>query len=196
MLRPWAEAGYRCIAVDLQHPPGSRREGGIEYVHGDVCTYLPPNAEYAACFAFPPCTHLASSGARWFAGKGLRALIEALEVVEACRRICEWTCAPWCLENPVGTLSTYWRKPDYRFDPCDYGGYLIPPGDHYTKRTCLWVGNGFRMPAQRPVQPYLGSLMHMLPESKQRADLRSVTPMGFAQAVFNANSFKGLTLVA
>lgn len=188
MLKPWAVSGYRCIAVDIQHERGGTFRDGIEYVHGDVRTYLPPNGEYAACFAFPPCTDLAASGARWFAEKGLRGLIAALEVVEACRRLCEWTGAPYCLENPVGTLSTYWRKPDYLFDPCDYGGYLIPAGDHYTKRTCLWVGNGFRIPEKRPVQPHLGSMMHLMSESKDRADRRSVTPMGFAQAVFEANS--------
>lgn len=185
MLRPWAEAGYDCTAVDVQHE-GERVEDGIRYVEGDVRFYVPPAGEYAAVFAFPPCTDLAVSGARWFKDKGLRGLIGALELVERCRVICEAIGAPWMLENPVSTLSTYWRKPDHMWDPCEYGGYLSPPGDMYTKRTCLWTGGGFRLPPKRPVQPELGSKMHLLPPSPDRADLRSETPMGFARAVFES----------
>lgn len=160
MLRPWADAGYDCLAVDIQHTGDEVREG-IRYVGADVRYWIPPRGEYVAVFAFPPCTNLAVSGARWFKDKGLRGLIDGLELVERCRAICEWSGAPWMLENPVSTLSTYWRKPDHLFDPCEYGGYLIPPGDAYTKRTCLWVGGGFTMPPKRPVQPTLGSMMHL-----------------------------------
>ena len=94
----------------------------------------------------------------------------------------------YLIENPVSTVSSYWRKPDYTFAPCDYGGYLNPSGDAYTKRTCLWTGNGFVMPEPRRVFPIEGSRMNRLPPSKDRAALRSVTPKGFAQAVFEANS--------
>lgn len=186
MLKDWAQAGYRCIAVDIQHS-GSHTENGIEYVGADVLRYLPPRTKYKMAFAFPPCTHVAVSGARWFGDKGLGALAEAIVLVEACRRILEWTDAPYCIENPVSTLSTYWRKPNFMFDPCDYGGYLFPEGDNYTKKTCLWTGNGFIMPEKKPVAPTLGSKMHLLPPSEDRADLRSVTPEGFARAVYEAN---------
>ena len=95
------------------------------------------------------------------------------------------------IENPVGTLSTYWRDPDYLFDPCDYG-------DPYTKKTLLWTGGGFVMPAVvRPgdmfavptwVEPVEGSRMHFVPPSNDHTNLRSATPPGFARAVFEANS--------
>lgn len=183
ILKPWARAGFRCIAVDIQHS-GTTVMDGIEYVRADVRTYMPPRVDYVACFAFPPCTHLAVSGARWFKSKGLGKLREAIEVVEACERICEWTGAPYFIENPVSVLSSHWRQPDFKFDPCEYGGYLDPSGDKYTKKTCLWVGGGFTLPEKRPVQPELGSKMHLLPPSEDRADLRSETPMGFAEAVF------------
>ena len=94
------------------------------------------------------------------------------------------------LENPVGVLSSipHIGKPDHLFDPCDYAGYsLTLERDAYTKRTCLWVGNGFRMPEPRRVEPVLGSKMHLLPPSEDRADIRSATPEGFARAVFLAN---------
>lgn len=186
MLRPWADSGYRCIAVDIQHN-GSSTVDGIEFVGANVLDYMPPMSNYAACFAFPPRTHLAVSGARWFREKGMGKLIEALQIVERCRLICEWTGARYCLENPVSTLSTYWRKPDEMFDPYEYAGYIADGGEDYTKKTCLWTGGGFIMPEKRPVQPTLGSKMHLLPPSPDRADLRSETPRGFARAVFLAN---------
>jgi hypothetical protein len=138
-------------------------------------------------FAFPPCTHVAVSGARWFRDKGLGALVQALRLFDAALRLAEWTKAPYMIENPVSTVSTYWRKPDYLFDPCDYGGYGAESTDAYTKKTCLWTGNGFIMPRPKRVEPVDGSRMHRLGYSKERATVRSVTPKGFAQAVFEAN---------
>ena len=92
------------------------------------------------------------------------------------------------IENPSSTFSSYWRRPNHTFDPCDFGGYLSPPGDAYTKKTCLWTGNGFVMPERRRVAPVEGSRMHKLPPSEDRANLRSETPKGFALATFEANA--------
>lgn len=185
MVEPWLAAGYECWLVDMQHPAGVHRDGRLVRVGGDVTKWLPPRADYRIVFGFPPCTNLAVSGSRWFVDKGLAGLADAIAVVEAVRDRCEWSGAPWMIENPVGTLSTYWRKPDHAFDPCDFGGWV--DGDAYTKRTHLWTGGGFVFPPVRPVEPVQGSLMHRLPPSPERADLRSVTPAGFAAAVFAAN---------
>jgi hypothetical protein len=187
MVVPWAKAGCLCYCVDIKHHKGESRQGNIVRVGADVREWLPPYAEIKMLFAFPPCTHVAVSGARWFRDKGLGALVEALQLFDAALRLAEWTGAPYMIENPVSMVSTYWRKPDYSFDPCDYGGYLNPPADAYTKRTCLWTGNGFVVPPPRPVEPVEGSRMHRLFPSKERGRLRSVTPAGFAQAVFEAN---------
>jgi hypothetical protein len=128
------------------------------------------------------------SGARWFKDKGLGALIRALELFDAAARLAEWAQAPYLIENPVSTVSTYWRKPDHIFDPCDYGGYVRPTADSYTKKTCLWIGNGFKMPKPRAVLPKDGSRMHRLSPGQNRQNVRSATPKGFAQAVFEVNS--------
>ncbi len=186
-MLPWAEAGFLCYCVDIQHPPGEKRDGNIVRVGADVREWLPPFGPVKILFAFPPCTHVAVSGARWFRDKGLGALIDSLELFDAAVRLAEWTRAPYMIENPVSTVSTYWRNPDYTFQPCDYGKYLSPPGDAYTKRTCLWTGNGFKIPQPRRVTPTEGSRMHRLSSSSKRAMLRSETPMGFARAVFRAN---------
>lgn len=183
MVKPWAEAGFLCYCVDIQNELGEHRTGNIIRVGADMLTWLPPREAIAMSFFFPPCTHLAVSGARWFGDKGLGALHEAIGLVNRSRELAEYIGAPYLIENPVSTLSTYWRKPDHLFDPCDYG-------DPYTKKTCLWTGNGFVMPEKRPVPAHEGSKMHKLPPSADRADKRSETPMGFARAVFGANSPK------
>lgn len=193
MIRPWLEAGYECYCVDLKHPAGyTQPESGLWLVGADVNTFVPKLREYAAIFAFPPCTHVAVSGSRWFQQKGLTKLIEALTILDSCRRICEsaGNGTPWMIENPVSTFSSYWRKPDYTFDPCEYARYLPEEeqaSEAYTKKTCLWTSGGFIMPRINGVEPVLGSKMHKLPPSEDRGDLRSETPRGFARAVYESN---------
>lgn len=198
MVKPWAEAGHECYCVDMQHKPGIRKRGDVY-----VCGYdlrrtdslgwpLPvdfPRPDIL--FAFPPCTDVAVSGARWMKTKGLGAAINALQMflvpIELSR---VWNC-PYMIENPACTVSTYWREPDYKFNPCDYG-------DPYTKETWLWTGNGFVMPpiiqpgdmfdaptiAQGPIDT---KRIHHAAPGPERANFRSETPMGFARAVFHAN---------
>jgi len=181
MVRPWLEAGYECWIIDTRHPAGERRNDGLVRVGADVRDWLPPRRDYAAAFAFPPCTHMAVSGARWFRRKGLRALAESIDIFGACVRLCEWTGAPWMVENPVSVISSHYRKPDHSFDPCDYG-------DPWTKKTCLWTGGGFTMPPKQRVEPMPGNWTLQFSPSPDRANKRSETPMGFAKAVFRANA--------
>lgn len=193
--QPWAAAGYPCVCVDLQHD-GRQHDDGIVRVSADVREWR-YDGLIAFVAAFPPCTDLAVSGARWFKGKGLRRLAAAIDVFGACVDFCQASDAPYFIENPVSVISSHYRKPDHTFQPCDYAGYADDPaGEAYDKRTCLWTGGGFVMPAPRPVAPLLGSKMHLLPPSPERANLRSVTPQGFARAVFAANSRKAVTDVA
>ena len=175
MVKPWAEAGYDTLCIDKQ------RDGT------DILRWLPPRTEYKIVFAFPPCTDQAVSGARWFKDKGLAGLAAAIELVERARDICEWSGAPWMIENPVSVMSSYWRKPDSIFNPYEFTGY--EPKDNYTKKTCLWHGNGFIMPSPNRAKklPEPDDRIHKAPPGDQRANFRSVTPLGFARAVFEAN---------
>jgi hypothetical protein len=70
MVEPWLDAGYKAITVDLQdnHSAHPRRNHFV----ADV-TALPHKliSDPVAVFAFPPCTNVAVSGARWFKEKGL-----------------------------------------------------------------------------------------------------------------------------
>lgn len=189
--QPWADAGYLCYCIDLQHPAGETEVSeNIITVGTDIMEWVPPfGNEVVFVASFPPCTDVAVSGARWFKQKGLTGLIQALRLVDRCRRIAEASGAPWFLENPVSTISSYWRKPDHTFDPYEYGGYKGGNDDAYTKKTCLWTGNDFVMPGKKPIEldPDTHDRIHKMPPGPERANLRSQTPKGFAQAVFEAN---------
>lgn len=192
-VRPWAEAGYQCFCYDIQHKD-LRDEGNITFVPWDALDF-PEIQQFevdvssvAFVFAFPPCTHLAVSGARWFKGKGLRALADSIQMFATAAEICEASGAPYLIENPVSTISSYWRKPDHTFHPYEYTAFDL--NDNYTKKTCLWTGGGFVMPEPK-TNRYLGepdNRIHAAPPSDDRADFRSATPMGFARAVFQANA--------
>lgn len=170
---PYERAGYKVLRFDLKSGVDVRLLTKFkEPIHGIL--------------AGPPCTHLSASGAWMWKKKGDAALLEALSTVDAVYRlVAVHQPAWWALENPVGRLKDFLGPPVMWFDPCDYGGYLNPPGDAYTKKTGLW-GN-FTKPTPKPVAPTQGSKMLALPPSKARAALRSVTPMGFAEAFFQAN---------
>jgi len=196
MVKPWLEAGYECYIVDIQHPPAYDNDGitdcgnGLYKVHADLTrTWLPPFdvRRVAIVFSFPPCDHLAVSGARWFQGKGLRLLSRSIDMFATASEFCEFAGVPYFLENPVSTISSHWRKPDTSFHPYFFTGYNIE--DNYTKKTCLWIGNGFVMPEEKRAEE-LGDpddRIHKCPPSKDRANIRSKTPAGFARAVFEAN---------
>jgi len=190
MVRPWADMGYNCICIDLESK-GIRQEGNITFVGDDMrtCGFLWNLENVHIAFFFPPCTDVAVSGARWFKEKGLRSLINALELFDVSIRLAEHLGCPYMIENPVSTISTYWRKPDYTFQPWMYG-------DKYRKKTCLWTGGGFVMPKPKYRKEPSGtdSRIHMMPPSPERARLRSITPMGFANAVCDANQPEELLL--
>jgi len=195
MAKPWLDAGYECYCVDLQHPPayatgGVTTEGRLHKVHWDLTKpWLCPVDRERIAFvaAFPPCDHLAVSGARWFAGKGLRRLAVSVEMFATAAEFCEWAEAPYLIENPVSNIASHWRKADHTFSPHYFTGYNLD--DNYTKKTCLWTGGGFVMPTESRAEG-LGEpddRIHKCPPGPDRHNIRSATPIGFARAVFEAN---------
>ena len=189
MIEPWLEAGYHAITADLL--PGREIAGRVHF-QSDVRQLGPGDfagRNIVAAFAFPPCTHTAVSGARWFKDKGLDGLIDALSILNACKKIVEAFDAPWMIENPVSTFSTYWRKPDHIFHPWQYTFWCAD--DHYTKTTCLWTGGGFVMPEPHVMQNFESEpddRIHKAGPGPERAGFRSATPKGFARAVYLANA--------
>lgn len=164
--QPYRDAGYHIEIIDLKNNQDIRL---LEYHRLNVRGIL----------AAPPCTDLAGSGARWWEGKGEKALVDALATADAClRAVTIYKPVWWALENPVGRLRRFYGPPRLIFDPCDFG-------DSYTKKTLLW--GEFNIPERNPVEPTEGSKMHLMPPGDERAELRSMTPPGFAGAFFCAN---------
>jgi len=185
-LKPWAEAGYTCLAFDIQHDRDVHKTelfksgGSIHYQHADLHDYNTLNSiqdtfadrHVAFGMAFPVCTDLAVSGAAWFKKKAeVDPFFQEAAVSHAiwCDRLFNSLHVPYFIENPVSVLATKWRKPDHTFHPYEYGGYIakndaqhprwpdyIADRDAYPKKTCLWTGNGFVMPPKVPVEPESG----------------------------------------
>ena len=201
---PWIEAGYEVFAVDPQHGT-TRTENGVTRFAGTIEDAMPQIAEYiqagrvAFVGGYPPCTHMAVSGARWFKDKYAADPLfqaKAVMVAEQCRTIGRLSGAPWFVENPVSVPSSAFGKPQHSFHPADYTAY--EPGDNYTKKTCLWTGGGFVMPSPSKDES-LGApdnRIHFASPGEDRANFRSATPMGFARAVFAANHKPALEAAA
>lgn len=109
---PWAEAGWDCYCVDIEH--SIRRDrvvqhgaGRIHFVWGDVRTWHPPKGVRPVFgVAMTPCTHVAGSGARNFQKKGGYFLRDSLEYYESARHGFEWAGITYVMENSVGVLSS------------------------------------------------------------------------------------------
>jgi len=199
-VQPWADAGYGCHVIDTQHVDGDLRENvrahNIDLLHAEPEQILRALGigdyrQIAFISAYPPCDSLAVSGARWFKGKGLRALADGINMFATAADFCEYVNTfqktPYYIENPVSTISTYWRKPDYTYQPWQYSG--LEPADCYKKRTCLWTGGWFIMPepdCAPDCQP--DDRIHKAAPGPDRKNFRSATPAGFARAVFAANA--------
>lgn len=80
--------------------------------------------------AHPPCTHLACSGAAWFERK--RANGQQAEGIALFMAFANSEIEKYCIENPVGIMSSTWREPDQIIQPFHFG-------DEFQKTTCLWL---------------------------------------------------------
>lgn len=199
MAQPWIEEGYEAILVDPQHPEGVHVDGPVTRVGHiidhpatwEVLRRAVATGRVVFVMGFPPCTDLAVSGARWFETKRKADpafQFKAMHVVWQCQIIGEMSGAPWAVENPVSQISSLWRKPDDTFNPVDFTGHCA--NDNYTKKTCLWTGGNFIMPAafRDDTLPPPDDRIHKCAPGPERANIRSATPLGFAIAVFNANA--------
>lgn len=87
--------------------------------------------------AFPPCTYLTVTGNRWYnykkyGDKAIQRMLDRNAAIKFFMTIANSDCDKIAIENPVGIMSTQWRKPDQIIQPYQYG-------DAYEKRTCLWL---------------------------------------------------------
>lgn len=141
------------------------------HIQGDVLDVIWKPFQWDMMIAFPPCTHLAVSGARWFDNKFWVQKV-AIAFVEA---LLKAPIEKIALENPVGIISTAIRSPDQVIQPWQFGH-----GE--TKATCLWLKN---LPMLRPTNIVEGreGRVWKEPPSEDRWKNRSRTYLGIAQAM-------------
>ncbi len=117
--------GHEAYSCDIEPCSGGHPEWHLQQ---DVVPLL--KEKWDMIIAFPPCTHLAVSGARWFKEK--QADGRQQQGIDFFMNFALCRCSKVAIENPVGIMSTRWRKPDQ----------IIPPwqfGDEAQKTTCLWL---------------------------------------------------------
>ena len=156
--------GHDATSCDLLDTeiPGKHYKGNIL----DLC-----EQHWDMLIAFPPCTHLCVSGARWFKDKQQ----EQLDAIEFVKTLMSWPVAKIAIENPIGVLSTKIKKPNQIIQPWQFGH-----GE--TKATCLWLKG---LPNLKPTDIVDGreARIHRMSPSKDRAKERSRTYQGIANAM-------------
>ena len=193
--------GHEAYSCDIQECSGGHPEWHIQQ---DVLPLLNGNCKFNVMtgkehiikgkwdliIAHPPCTRLCSSGQRWlyWSDEEYRAkkMKERNKAIDFFMHFVNANCDKIAIENPVGIMSTLYRKPDYIYNPYDF------KGETECKKTCLWLKG---LPPLKPNQT--------LPKEKRTqgiwkahfgnkklawndpltAKLRSVTPRGVAKAM-------------
>jgi len=154
-----------CDLIDTESPG--------KHFKGDVLEIL--NQHWDLVVAFPPCTDLCVSGARWFEkkrkdGSQQRSIDFFMQFVHCnAKRV--------AIENPVGIMSTKYRKPDQIIQPWMFGH-----GE--TKATCIWARN---LPPIIPTNIVKGREQRVwkMGPGPERAKMRSLTYTGIAAAMAN-----------
>lgn len=119
----FAAKGHNVTSCDLlpTDAPGNHYQGNILEIINDGWDMM---------IAFPPCTHLAVSGAKHFAEK--RKDGRQQQGIDFFMEFTKTDIPKVCIENPVGIMSTLYRKPDQIVQPWQFG-------DPFQKTTCLWL---------------------------------------------------------
>lgn len=142
------ERGFESYSCDIREPSGGHPEwhilgDAIEAINGGIVTTMDGQThdvgKWDLLIAHPPCTFLAASGNRWFNKEkyGEKAVKRWELRKEAAAFFMDFVNADVCkiaIENPVGYMSTYYRKPDCIIQPYEFGHQA-------RKKTCLWLKN-------------------------------------------------------
>lgn len=156
VCKAFREKGHRAFSCDLQECSGGHPEWHIQkdvlevlspVEHGN--NYLPAIwfstvdmkfhevYRWDLIIAHPPCTYLTVTGNRWFSeerygDKAIRRKQDRQESIDFFMKFVNADCERIAIENPIGVMSTVYRKPDQIIQPYYFG-------DPYRKGTCLWL---------------------------------------------------------
>lgn len=173
--------GHDVTSCDLvpSETPGKHYQGSVLDILNDGWDLM---------IAHPPCTHLAVSGARHFRQKQADGRQE--QGINFFMALVKANIPKYAIENPIGIMSTHYRKPDQIIQPWQFG-------HNTTKATCLWLKG---LPMLRPTNIvnkgevwvaksgkrmskwfYESSLLN----PKEREKMRNKTFQGIADAMAN-----------
>ena len=179
--------GHEAYSCDILDCSGGHPEW---HICGDVKNEL--ENDWDMVLAFPPCTHLAVSGAAHFAVK--RADGRQQEGIDFFNLFTKLNHIPKvAIENPIGIMSKLWRKPDQIIQPYDFG-------EDASKRTCLWLkglpllkgtkrvaGRMVTIPNGKVVERWSNQCSNFghdkTSPSPERSRIRSKTYLGIAKAM-------------
>jgi site-specific DNA-cytosine methylase len=180
--------GHEAYSCDILPCSGGHPEWHIQ---GDVLPIL--QQKWDMIIAHPPCTYLSLAGNRWFdeskyGDKARNRKILREEAMEFFMKFVDVSCKKVCIENPLGTINTRYRKPDQIIQP-----YMFGHTDR--KATGLWLKGLPKLIATNVVEPKIiqykngkgtDSEWHIktlnLP-AKERSIARSKTFQGIADAM-------------
>ena len=154
--------GHEAYSCDIQECSGGHPEW---HILGDVLPILDGNTKFITqdgtlheisgkwdmIIAHPPCTYLTVTGNRWFniekyGKKAIKRYEQREEAIDFFSRIVNANCDKIAIENPVGIMSTVWRKPTQVIHPFMFG-------EPFEKRTCLWLKNLPKLNSTKLVSP-------------------------------------------
>lgn len=180
--------GHEAYSCDLLPCSGGHPEWHLQQ---DVTELL--KQDWDMIIAFPPCTYLTVTGNRWFnvekyGGKAIQRYKDREDAINFFKMFVDCKCEKVAIENPVGVMSSVWRKPDQIVNPYQFG-------DPFEKKTCLWLKGLPKLEPTNIVQPpkrkefASGKTMaswyndaFALPK-EERARMRSKTFEGIAKAM-------------
>lgn len=184
--RPYEEAGWRVIRIDIQH--------GIDILEWDYEAIEQGGGSKVILIA-QPCDMYALSGARHFEAKDKdgRTAYHQLLVSKTRKIVKYFNPFAWALEQPKTRIHKLngWigQRPKFVFDPCDFAGYdPVPDNSRYNKET--WLFGKFNDPISKRMEPIYKEnpgWKNLGGKSIETKNARSVTPLGFAYAFYQAN---------
>ena len=160
--------GHEAYSCDIEPCSGGHPEWHLQV---DALAIL--KMKWDMILAFPPCTHLAVSGARYFEQKRKDGRQQA--AIDFFMRFANADCPKIAIENPVGIMSSVWRKPDQIIQPWQFGH-----GE--TKKTCLWL-KGIPLLVPTNIVDGREQRIWKMPPSEDRAKNRAKTFPGIARAM-------------
>jgi len=188
VCKAFRDKGHEAYSCDIEPCSGGFPEWHIQ---GDVLPLL--DKKWDMILAFPPCTFLTVTGNRWFniekyGEKAIQRHKDRDEAINFFMSFAKNDCDKIVIENPVGIMSSKYRKPDQIIQP-----YMF--GDPFEKKTCLWLKGLSKLEPTNQVEPSKRTVFKSgksIPEwyaeawklpKKERSKVRSKTFPGIAEAM-------------